>query len=89
LSKTITLSPRGERDLRRVPDRQRLAILEGLHALADDHPNAEIKALAGHRGWYRLRVGAWQVLYLSNPPGVMIDRMVNRRGLERALATLP
>ena len=89
MSRTITLSPRGEGDLRRVPDRQRLAILEGLHALADEHPTAEIRALADHRGWYRLRVGDWQVLYLSDPPGVMIDRVVNRRDLERALATLP
>ena len=89
MSRTITLSPRGEGDLRRVPDRQRLAILEGLHALADEHPTAEIRALADHRGWYRLRVGDWHVLYLSDPPGVMIDGIVNRRDLERALATLP
>jgi mRNA-degrading endonuclease RelE of RelBE toxin-antitoxin system len=89
LPRTITLSPRGERDLRRVPVSQRLATLEGLHALADEHPGADIKALAGHRGWYRLRVGDWWVLYLSDPPGVRIDRIVNHRDLERALATLP
>ena len=85
----MTLSPRGERDLRRIPEKQRLAIVEGLRALADEHPSADIKALTGHRGWYRLRVGDWRVLYLSDPAGVMIDRIVNRRDLERALATLP
>ena len=88
MPRTITLSPWGERDICRVPDKQRLAILEGLHALADEHPSADIKALAGHRGWYRLRVGDWRVLYLSDPPGVMVERIVNRRDLERALATL-
>lgn len=85
----MTVSPRGERDLRRVPVGQRLAIVEGMHALADERPGADIKALAGHRGWYRLRVGDWRVLYLSDPPGIVIDRIVNRRDLERALATLP
>ena len=35
------------------------------------------------------RVGDWRVLYLSDPPSVMIDRIVNRRDLERDLATLP
>ena len=89
MTRTVTVSPRGERDLRRVPVGQRLAIVEGMHALADECPGAEIKALAGHRGWYRLRVGDWRVLYLSDPPGIVIDRIVNRRDLERALATLP
>ncbi len=89
MTRTVTVSPRGERDLRRVPVGQRLAIVEGMHALADERPGAEIKALAGHRGWYRLRVGDWRVLYLSDPPGIVIDRIVNRRDLERALATLP
>jgi mRNA-degrading endonuclease RelE of RelBE toxin-antitoxin system len=60
-----------------------------LHSFADDHPSAEIKVLAGHRGWYRLRVGTWQVIYLLDPPGVMIDRIVNCRDLEFALAALP
>ena len=89
MTRTVTVSPRGERDLRRVPVGQRLAIVEGMHALADERPGADIKALAGHRGWYRLRVGDWRVLYLSDPPGIVIDRIVNRRDLERALATLP
>ena len=89
MPRTVTLSARGGRDLNRVADRQRLAILEGLRALADEHPSADIQALAGHRGRYRLRVGDWRVLYLSGPPGVMIDRIVNLRDLEGALTSLP
>jgi mRNA-degrading endonuclease RelE of RelBE toxin-antitoxin system len=64
-------------------------MLEGLRALADERPGADIKALAGHRGWYRLRVGDWRVLYLSDTPGIRIDRIVNRLDLARALDTLP
>jgi mRNA-degrading endonuclease RelE of RelBE toxin-antitoxin system len=48
-----------------------------------------VKALAGHPGWYRLRVGSWRVLYFSDPPGIVAERIVNRRDLERAVGTLP
>lgn len=48
----------------------------------------DVKSLAGHPGWYRLRLGDWRVLYYSDPPGIVVERIVNRRDLERAVATL-
>jgi mRNA-degrading endonuclease RelE of RelBE toxin-antitoxin system len=71
-----------------VPLNDRQAIVEGLRALEREDLNLDVKALAGHPGWYRLRVGHWRVPYYSDPPGIVIERIVNRRDLERAVDTL-
>jgi mRNA-degrading endonuclease RelE of RelBE toxin-antitoxin system len=68
--------------------KERKAIVDGLRSLADESPNADVKTLAGHRGWYRVRLGDWRMLYFSDPPGVLVERIVSRRDLERALSTL-
>ena len=72
-----------------VPVQERKKVSEGLRQLGEESPNVDVKALAGHAGWYRLRVGNWRVLYFSNDEGVIIERIVNRRDLERSVRTLP
>jgi hypothetical protein len=67
---------------------ERKAIADGLRALARGDANLDVKPLAGHPGWYRLRIGSWRALYFSDVDGIVIDRIVNRRDLERAVDTL-
>ena len=85
----VTIAKRGERDLAAVPVQERKKIIEGLRQLGEESPNVDVKALAGHAGWYRLRVGNWRVLYFSDDQGVIIERIVNRRDLERSVRNLP
>jgi len=48
-----------------------------------------VKAIAGHAGWFRLRVGDWRVLYRRvSASGMLVARIVNRRDLDRAVAQL-
>ena len=68
--------------------KDRDAVVGGLRGLAREDANLDVKALTGHPGWYRLRVGNWRVLYYSDPAGIVIERIVNRRDLERAVNTL-
>ncbi len=68
--------------------KDRDAVVGGLRALAREDANLDLKALTGQPGWYRLRVGNWRVLYYSDLPGIVIERIVNRRDLERAVNTL-
>ena len=72
-----------------VPVQERKKIIDGLRQLGEESPNVDVKALAGHVGWYRLRVGNWRVLYFSDDQGVIIERIVNRRDLERSVRNLP
>ena len=85
----VELSARAERDLSRIrrgPDRQRLVV--ALQALAGDAANLDVKALQGRAPWRRLRVGDYRVLYRPVEQGLWVERIVDRRDLERAVATL-
>lgn len=85
----VELSARAERDLRRikrVSDRQRLMV--ALQALAGDAANLNVKALQGRPPWRRLPVGDYRVLYRPVEQGRWVERIVNRRDLDRAVATL-
>jgi len=86
----LTIGPRAERDLRKIgpgPDRARIAAR--LRDLAADTPNLDIKALAGAAPWLRLRVGDYRVLYCLAGGAYIVERIVNRRELARAVDTLP
>ncbi|HUR18482.1 MAG TPA: type II toxin-antitoxin system RelE/ParE family toxin [Acidimicrobiales bacterium] len=85
----VELSARAERDLRRIkrgPDRQRLVV--ALQALAGEAANLDVKALHGKAPWRRLRVGDYRVLYRLVEKALWVERIVDRRGLDRAVATL-
>ena len=93
----IVLSRRAERDLRSVGSGESVArIREALPALAAGETNLDIKPLAGAALWHRLRVGDYRILYRPLDPAEAIEaeaawivaRIIHRRDLERAVATL-
>ena len=93
----IALSRRAERDLRRIGRGEALPRLrESLEGLADGEANLDVKPLAGSAPWHRLRVGDYRVLYRAVEPNeagdsdalFLVARVIHRRDLERAVATL-
>lgn len=93
----IVLSSRAERDLRRIgPGPEVARIRVALVALVDDGADLDIKPLAGAVPWRRLRVGDYRVLYRPIEPAESVEggarwlvaRVIHRRELERAVATL-
>jgi mRNA-degrading endonuclease RelE of RelBE toxin-antitoxin system len=100
----IELSRRALRDLRRIDraDRRRLLdVLENDLAAEPQPPNLDVKQLVGHTPWLRLRRGGYRILYrpltgaelrtlgTEHPDGFLVERIVDRRDLDRATATLP
>jgi hypothetical protein len=67
----------------------RRRLFEGLARLERREANLDIRPLAGHPGWLRLRVGDWRVLYRPGEAGWAVERIVDRKNLDRAVATLP
>jgi hypothetical protein len=69
---------------------------KSLEELAAGATKLDIKPLAGAAPWHRLRVGDHRVLYRSIDPSEaedssarwLVARVVHRRDLERAVATL-
>lgn len=92
----IELATRAARDLRHIAAPARRRIRDALAELGIGTDNADIKAVAGHAPWRRLRVGDWRVIYRplteaeteDHRPGVLMARVVNRRDLLRAVRTL-
>jgi mRNA-degrading endonuclease RelE of RelBE toxin-antitoxin system len=100
----VELSRRAQRDLRALPHRDRGRIIRALQEdlAADPLPrNLDVVALQGRAPWLRLRSGDWRVLLRplsaveladvdgTAERGFLVARIVNRRDLERAVATLP
>lgn len=76
----IELSSRAERDLRRLQQRERERVFDALDGLVTEPPpeNLDVKQLAGHPGWLRLRVGDFRVLYRP-----LTEREQSQLALER------
>lgn len=93
----IVLSRQAERDLRRIgPGAELSRIGEALGALAEGRPNVDIRALTGASPWQRLRVGDLRIILRPVEPAErgaanaawLVARVVHRRDLERAVASL-
>ncbi len=99
----VELSKRAQRDLRRLDARTRASLLRVLEEdLAGDPPaaNLDIKPLIGRAPWLRLRRGEYRVIYRAltrhelepldavERHGILVERVVDRRDLERAVSTL-
>lgn len=99
---TIQLAPKAIRDLRRFgPGQHQRHLADAISALASDAPNLDIKPLQGRAPWLRLRSGDYRLLYRPLAPGelarqpdhptsgYLVERVIHRRDLDTAVATLP
>lgn len=91
----IQFAPRAARDLRRLDGQARRRLRDALEELAAGAENLDVKAISGHPGWLRLRVGEHRILYRPLRPsaapdrrGWLIARIADRKELERAIAKL-
>lgn len=94
---TIEFAQRAVRDLRRMPRPDVRRIKSAVDELAAGAKNLDVKPLAGHPPWRRLRVGDFRVLYREievterrgdTPAGWLVARVIDRRDLEQAVRTL-
>jgi mRNA-degrading endonuclease RelE of RelBE toxin-antitoxin system len=89
----VTLLPKAERDLRRLQTGERKRIADALRLLGAGAENLDVKALRGVTPWLRLRLGNYRVLYTVVPynrarSALVVARIVDRRDLDRAVATV-
>lgn len=88
----IKLAPRAIRDVRRLDRQTRKRVQQAFQALGTDAANLDVKPVAGHAPWRRLRVGEHRVLYreLADEAGAryLVARVIDRRNLHRAIDKL-
>ena len=89
---SITFAPRAIRDLKRLDRSTRKRVRQAFEALAADAANLDIKQVAGHAPWRRLRVGEHRVLYRElvdeGDSHYLVARVIDRRDLHRAIDKL-
>ncbi|HYM45730.1 MAG TPA: type II toxin-antitoxin system RelE/ParE family toxin [Solirubrobacteraceae bacterium] len=100
----VELSKRALRDLRRIDHKSRrrlLDLLENDLAVEPQPANLDIKPLVGRTPWLRIRRSEYRILYrpLTNSElqalnaqeqaGFLVERVIDRGDLERAVSTLP
>ena len=92
----IEISRRAVRDLRRLASGDVRRVRRGLEALSAGAANLDVKAVANRAPWLRLRVGELRVLYRplneaeleKESEKWLVSRVVHRRELDRAVASL-
>lgn len=89
----IKLAPRAIRDLKRLDRPTRKRVQQAFEALAADAANLDVKQIAGHAPWRRLRVGEYRVLYReltaeADASRYLVARVIDRRDLHRAIDKL-
>ncbi len=88
----VTLAPRAIRDLKRLDRVARKRVQRAFATLATDAANLDVKQVAGHAPWRRLRVSSYRVLYRELPAEgdshYLVARVIDRRDLHRAIDKL-
>ena len=59
----LQLTPRAEKDLKRLPSRDQARLREALDELVADPHHGDLKKLRGELDEWRLRVGDWRVRF--------------------------
>jgi mRNA-degrading endonuclease RelE of RelBE toxin-antitoxin system len=88
----IKLAPRAIRDLKHLDRKTRKRVQQAFETLGADAANLDIKPVAGHTPWRRLRVGEYRVLYrelaVETDARYLVARVIDRRDLHRAIDKL-
>jgi mRNA-degrading endonuclease RelE of RelBE toxin-antitoxin system len=95
----VELARKARSDLQRLGGRERAHLRPALERLAAEAENLDVKFLAGHAPWKRLRAGDYRVIFreltreeadrvAGGRRGLLIDRIVNRAQLDRAIERL-
>ncbi len=87
----VKLAPRAVRDLKRMDRQTRKRVQQAFQALGAGAANLDVKPVAGHASWRRLRVGEHRVLYrelADEDARYLVARVIDRRDLHRAIDRL-
>lgn len=83
----ITILPRAEKELRKLPKFDQLALAQKIRALPQPKVAGEEK-LTGFSGIYRARVGMYRIVYHKTHQSITIILIRHRRDVYRLLKEL-
>jgi len=97
----VQFSKRGAHDVERLSQQRRAQVRKVLESFSHERApaNLDVRALAGHGPWLRLRIGSLRVILRRltteesrsrriRGHGYLVERVVDRRDLDKAVRTL-
>ena len=80
-SYTVQVKPSAQRELEALPDDVLPRVLRKMEILRDSPRPAGCKKLKGYKDHWRVRVGAWRVVYIIDDTAklISITRIAHRR----------
>ena len=80
---SIEVKPSARKELEALPDEMLVRVLQKIETLRTAPRPAGCKKLKGYKDQWRVRVGAWRVLYIIDDPAklISITRVAHRRAV--------
>lgn len=83
----IVISPRAEKELKKISKIHQIAIVKKIRALASIE-NLSREKLTGYKDIYRVRVGQYRIVYRQRADEIFIVLIGHRRDIYRLLNNL-
>lgn len=83
----IVISPRAEKELKRIPKIHQIAIVKKIRSLTSSY-NLSKEKLTGYKDIYRVRVGQYRIVYRQWVDEIFIVLIGHRKDIYRLLNQL-
>lgn len=83
----LKISPRAEKELKKVPNIHQIAIVKKIRSLPTDQ-NLNREKLSGYKDIYRVRVGQYRIVYRGRVNEIFIVLIGHRKEIYRMLNQL-
>lgn len=84
----IILSPQAEKQLKKIPKIDQIAIAEKIRKMKDEMVVGEIEKLKGFANIFRARVGNYRIVFRKTPGEVYIVLIRHRKDVYQLLSQL-
>lgn len=84
---SIVISPRAERELKRIPKIHQIAIVKKIRSLKSSYDLRKEK-LTGYNDIYRVRIGQYRIVYKQKTEKIFIVLIGHRKDIYRLLNQL-
>lgn len=85
---TVIISPRAEKQLRKISKFDQIAIANKIRVVANDPPVVREEKLKGFHQIYRVRVGNYRIVYRRSSKDLYIVLIGHRRDIYKLLQQL-
>ena len=84
---SVIISPRAEKDFKKLPKVDQIAIAKKIRSLSSLSPSAETK-LSGYKDIFRIRIGSYRIVYRKSRPDIYLIFIGHRKDIYQRLQQL-